>query len=320
MSRIHAFNPLHVIEVRPCALCGLFRVFLTCSCKKKWNGLHFEKSSLRETGHVLQLGHHPADLCTNPQRSTKPFTIIHTSGIHIVDLAYCGCDQAGNHGTRVQQLLRRRLFPATTLDPQTACSFLLLKSAQLLSLQSKLSLYDYYLCIEKLTDATGTTGVNVSYFSCSFLVDRAETFEGPVQGFSPIASDVASHQDGKAWWSVIRSNWDRGHLTRRTCRPLPGVPHPFCQPPTQLALCRERSRVRKSTVYSLTFADTICVRFLYYQSFGIDACFRFKRRQISNYEKDPELGPGYAYLVAWDSYSEYLRCFTNQEEVRCVRT
>ena len=57
-----------------------------------------------------------------------------------------------------------------------------------------------------------------------------------------------------------------------------------------------------------------CSRFLYYQTFGVNACFRFKQRQISSYKKDPELGPGYAYLVAWDSYSEYLRCFTNQQE------
>lgn len=49
-----------------------------------------------------------------------------------------------------------------TLDPQTACTFVLLESAQLLSLQLKLSLYDYYLCIENLTDATGTADVNMS--------------------------------------------------------------------------------------------------------------------------------------------------------------
>jgi hypothetical protein len=79
-----------------------------------------------------------------------------------MNLAFCGCSEVGRHGTQVQQLLRRRLFPATTLDPQTACTFSLLESAQLLSLQSKLSLYDYYICIEKLTDATGTADVNVS--------------------------------------------------------------------------------------------------------------------------------------------------------------
>ena len=57
----------------------------------------------------------------------------------------------------------RRLFPATTLDPQTAFTFSVLKSAQLLSLQSKLSLYDYYSCIEMLTDATGAADINVGH-------------------------------------------------------------------------------------------------------------------------------------------------------------
>jgi hypothetical protein len=57
--------------------------------------------------------------------------------------------------------MRRRLFPATTTDPQTAATFALLESAQILSVQSKLSLYDYYLSIEALTDATNTSGLKV---------------------------------------------------------------------------------------------------------------------------------------------------------------
>lgn len=56
-------------------------------------------------------------------------------------------------------------------------------------------------------------------------------------------------------------------------------------------------------------------RYLYYQSFGIDACFRFKRRQISSYEKDPELGPGFAYVVAWEPYKQYLSKCGDQKEV-----
>lgn len=56
-------------------------------------------------------------------------------------------------------------------------------------------------------------------------------------------------------------------------------------------------------------------RYLYYQSFGIDACFRFKRRHISSYEKDPELGPGFAYVVAWEPYNQYLLERANQNEV-----
>ena len=56
-------------------------------------------------------------------------------------------------------------------------------------------------------------------------------------------------------------------------------------------------------------------RYLYYRSFGIDACFRFKRQQISSYEKDPELGPGFAYIVAWEPYQHYLLKHGNQSEV-----
>ena len=175
LSRVHSFNPLHVIEVSLLVLHRWPRTVLTRDQPQKWNGSHFEKSSLRQAGHVLQLGHHPADTCTNPQYSTKTFTIVHTNGIHLVNLAFCGCSEIGHHGTRVQQLLRRRLFPATTLDPQTACTFALLKSAQLLSLQSKLSLFDYYLCIESLTDATGTMGVNVRH-CCVHLEPNKLTF------------------------------------------------------------------------------------------------------------------------------------------------
>ena len=55
----------------------------------------------------------------------------------------------------------RRLFPATTTDPQTASTFALLESAHVLSVQSKLSLYDFYISIETLTDATHVSGVKV---------------------------------------------------------------------------------------------------------------------------------------------------------------
>ena len=92
----------------------------------------------------------------------------------------------------------------------------------------------------------------------------------------------------------------------------------FHQSAPQLVLGWERSRVCDTAVCSLILTDDIHVRYLYYQMFGVDACFQFKRRQISNYEKDPELGPGYVYLVAWEPYREYLCRFTDQEEVHCI--
>jgi len=126
---------------------------------QEWTGTFFKKSSLRKAGLSIQLGHYPGDTCTNP--NTRAFTFIHTNGIHLVDISFCACSQASDHGDHVQQLLRRRLFPATTRDPQTGATFALLESAHVLSVQSKLSLYDYYIAIETLTDATHTSGVKV---------------------------------------------------------------------------------------------------------------------------------------------------------------
>ena len=65
------------------------------------------------------------------------------------------------HSNRTQQLLRRRLFPATTTDPQTTSTFTLLESAHILSVQSKLSLYDLYISLKTLTDATHVPDVKV---------------------------------------------------------------------------------------------------------------------------------------------------------------
>ena len=121
-----------------------------------------------------------------------------------MDLAFCGCSEVSDHGTRVQQLLRRRLFPATNLDPQTACTFQLLKSAQLLSLQSKLSLYDYYLSIEKLTDATGAMNVNVSDHSIISNSRELISNKGQIQSVPPDSANVAPYQDAKVWCPVLR--------------------------------------------------------------------------------------------------------------------
>ena len=106
---------------------------------------------------------------------------------------------------------------------------------------------------------------------------------------------------------------------------MPGelaVVYPACPIPS-INLPPNWKSVRRDSEYvgvvsTLNDSETIRPRYLYYQTFGVDACFCFKRRQISSYDKDPELGPGYAYLVGWNSYNEYLRCFTDQNEVRSI--
>lgn len=93
----------------------------------------------------------------------------------------------------------------------------------------------------------------------------------------------------------------------------PACPHPNINLPSGWKLAAKSSECAFN--FALQPEYLYVSRYLYYQSFGIDACFRFKRRQISSYEKDPELGPGFAYVVAWEPYQRYLQKSGNQNEV-----
>jgi hypothetical protein len=152
----HASEPFHRIQVTQ-----TFGYHFPLTFLQEWTGTFFQKCDLRNAGQRVQLGHPPGDTCTSPQRSTCPFTVIHTNGIHLIDIWFCGCNLAVHHGDRVQQLIRRQIFPATTTDPQTGSTFALLKFAHILSVQSKLSLYDFYISIETLTDAIRVSDTKV---------------------------------------------------------------------------------------------------------------------------------------------------------------
>lgn len=48
---------------------------------------------------------------------------------------------------------------------------------------------------------------------------------------------------------------------------------------------------------------------------AIDACFRLKRKLVSNEQKDPGLGTGWSYFVEDGPYREFLKTVTDQDEV-----
>lgn len=102
-----------------------------------WNGTFFELTSLKALGLRIQLGHPTGQCCINPTRvaADDNFVVIDCNGIHEIELDFCGCETAQ---TRVKQLLRTRLFPATTRDPRTAATFNVLEQFHLLSFESKL--------------------------------------------------------------------------------------------------------------------------------------------------------------------------------------
>lgn len=59
-----------------------------------WNGLFFECTSLQALGMThLQLNH-SSMRCTNPVDGHKDFKVLHSNGIHSINLKYCGCEKA----------------------------------------------------------------------------------------------------------------------------------------------------------------------------------------------------------------------------------
>lgn len=112
-------------------------------------------------GLTLQFGHPASDPCPAPDNAPRAFTVVHLNGIHKVSVKFCGCHHSSEGGSWRQQLLRRRWYPATHIEPQTCCTFRVLEVFHILTLEGKVTSYDYYSGLEKLTDNLGSFGVQV---------------------------------------------------------------------------------------------------------------------------------------------------------------
>ena len=97
------------------------------------------------------------------------FVVIDVNGIHPVTVQFCECSNLHHAGNTVQQLLRFELYPATISDPTTCFTFGVLEHFSMLTLQGKITAYDYYLSLQYMTDnlKLGTSYVSSRYLSCS---------------------------------------------------------------------------------------------------------------------------------------------------------
>ena len=127
----------------------------TDDVSQRWTGRFFESVTLQSMGLVLQLGHSPGERCAAPVVGPRSFVVMHTNGFHPVTVQFCQCDHLRTAGTHVQQLLRHELYPATLEDPSTCATFRLMETFHMLTLQSKVTAYDFYLALQKLTDRLG---------------------------------------------------------------------------------------------------------------------------------------------------------------------
>ena len=129
---------------------------------KHWNSKFFECNTLKTLDGCIQLRHTIGKPCPLPMPAFgDSFTIIHINGIHDVGLDFFGC---GKHGTMAQQLLWFCLYPATVQNPNTATTFCALHHFQLLSFESKYSVYEFYQTLVCEFDNTLCRKIKVCVF------------------------------------------------------------------------------------------------------------------------------------------------------------
>ena len=95
---------------------------------------------------------HASLRCPTPANCDERLRVIHTTGVHEVALSYCQCNR---EIPRNLQLLRRGLYPASQSKIRTCVTFPLLKLLHLLALVGKVSTYDMYRSLERLSHNTG---------------------------------------------------------------------------------------------------------------------------------------------------------------------
>ncbi|KDQ53066.1 hypothetical protein JAAARDRAFT_137762, partial [Jaapia argillacea MUCL 33604] len=126
--------------------------------------------TLQSLSLVIQLGHPLGQRCGYGHVGHKDFVVIHTNGIHQVTLWFCSCGR--KPALKWTQLLRASWWPATPLNPQTCAMIQVLRQFQMINLQGKLSVYDFYRTLELQTDGTGLLKVPVSLTVLNIPVDR----------------------------------------------------------------------------------------------------------------------------------------------------
>ncbi|KAJ7711574.1 hypothetical protein B0H16DRAFT_1343629 [Mycena metata] len=150
-----------------------------------------------------------------------------------------------------------------------------------MTLQGKVTTYDFYSGLEKLTDNTGMMKMKDCYKSFMRMM--------------------------RQWRHVIMlKRGGRGNDSERKVA---------LTEPGELGLdCPACPRPKVNIPDGFEEAEEP-QKFLYILFLAIDACFRLKRRLVSSVTKDPALGSGWAYFMEDAPYRKYLLSVTDQKEM-----
>ncbi|KAN0123195.1 hypothetical protein V8E52_003148 [Russula decolorans] len=236
----------------------------------RWTGLFYEKTSLQELGLVIQLGHRGPS-CPCPGLIQKDFVIVDVSGIHTIDVQFCGCHNTSGGSASHVQLLRFRCFPSTITRPQSAFTFDVLNTFHLLTLQGKVSAYEFYCALQHKTDNTSisdTKGYYRQFLTVVRLWRHLKLLKRSGRGHDPAGTN--------------------GTQPGQCAVECPACPHPNRNiPPDWIDAPDSR-------------------RWLYSLNLTIDANFRLKNK-ARGIENDSPLGDGWGHWVPNKPYQEYIQ-------------
>ncbi|PPQ76849.1 hypothetical protein CVT24_010586 [Panaeolus cyanescens] len=235
---------------------------------EKWNGTHFTPVSLKSLGLRIQLNH-VSMACASPMPCHTSLSVMHTNGIHEVAFDFCGCEKAEPQHI---QLLRRRIYPASQHIIRNCATFELLNHLHKLTLTTKASTYDLHRALDRLTDSTG---LRIPKFKYRILFRMFMQWRNlrMLQW-----SGRALEEDG-----IAKTEPGEAALLCPSCA------HPGKNLPDNW---KEESE-KESYLYRL-FA---CM----------DGNFRLKNQLVSNWDQDPGLGDGMAYMIPRKGYEAYVK-------------
>ncbi|KAJ7190917.1 hypothetical protein GGX14DRAFT_537939 [Mycena pura] len=259
---------------------------------EKWEDGFFQPCSLQtiDPGLRFQLGHPPGEDC-DFRHGPQQMVVLENNAIHKITVDFCGCIDAPSV---VDQLFNVGWFPATVKEPETCATLNLLRHFHTLNLQGRVPAYDFYKSLEVLSDRAGMRNVP----------DRLEQFTLITREYRHLQMCKRGGRGHDGLGIPRLGSLDTTDLLYGIDATQPGelaIPCRACpNPGINLPEGWEKAPPEKAWLYQLLLSQ--------------DANFKMKGRNTSTRERDPMLGPGFAYVVAHESYMEHLSKCTHEED------
>ncbi|KAJ7884955.1 hypothetical protein B0H13DRAFT_2235322 [Mycena leptocephala] len=275
----HQFRCVHCGEFSQCHECILERhALFPLHRVQEWKGSYWVNVTLEGLGSVYQLGH-GGHACAHPAPAIHTMVVMDTEHIHTVKYRFCGCDKSDRAGN-LEQLLRNRWYPATTVDPVTCATFASLELFHLLNVVGNINVHDFVGTLERRTNATELKSVPDRYKSFGHMTRQyafLKRMKRAGRGHDP--AGVGNTKNGECAVMCWACPHDNIHLSEGWRDVAPE----WC--------------------------------FLYILLLAMDANFRLKSRLRANEHANLPLGSGWGYLVEERLYKEHLKGYVAEKDV-----